>query len=91
MSIQIRLPGIMRRFADGCANVDVEATTVGQALREMTTRFPRLHEHVFAPDGEVRSFVNVYVNSHDVRYLQRNDTAVKPSDVIALLPAISGG
>jgi molybdopterin converting factor small subunit len=91
MSIQIQLPGTLRRFADGSSSVDVDALNVGDALRALATRFPRLQEHLFAADGEPRTFINVYLNSQDVRFLQRSQTAVKTGDVLALLPAIAGG
>lgn len=91
VGVQIQLPGTLRRFADGSMHVSVDAGTVGDALRELAARFPRLGEHLFAADGDVRNFMNVYLNTQDVRYLQRMDTAVRPGDVLALLPAISGG
>jgi molybdopterin converting factor small subunit len=91
MGIQIQLPGTLRRFADGSSNVDVDAITVGDALRALAARFPRLHEHLFSADGELRTFINVYLNSQDVRFMQRTQTAVKSGDVLALLPAIAGG
>ena len=91
MGIQIQLPGTLRRFADGSMTVSVDGGTVGEALRALAERFPRLAEHLFASDGEVRNFMNVYLNTQDVRYLQRMHTTVERGDVLALLPAISGG
>jgi len=91
VGVQIHIPGTLRRFTDGSKTISVDAGTVGDALRALAARFPLLDEHLFAADGDVRNFMNVYLNSQDVRYLQRMNTAVRPGDVVALLPAISGG
>lgn len=91
MTIQIQLPGTLRRFAEGNGSVSVDAGDVGGALRALAVRFPRLQEHLFAADGELRNYINIYLNSQDVRSLQRTQTSVKAGDVLTLLPAIAGG
>lgn len=91
MPIQIHIPGSLRRFADGSAQISVEAASVADALGALSARFPRLGGQLLAADGKVRGFVNVFVNSRDIRHLDSERTVLASGDVIALMPAIAGG
>jgi adenylyltransferase/sulfurtransferase len=71
--------------------VEVEASTVAEALKKLTDEHGDLRRHLFNDEGKLRSFVNVYVNDEDIRYLEKDQTAVKPSDVISIVPSIAGG
>ncbi|MEO8027212.1 MAG: MoaD/ThiS family protein, partial [Bryobacteraceae bacterium] len=64
---------------------------VGQVLGALTTQHPDLKKHLYTDDGRLRSFVNVYVNDEDIRYMDKSDTAVKDSDTISIVPSIAGG
>jgi molybdopterin converting factor small subunit len=90
MATRISIPTALRQFADGKNSLSVEGTTVGEALQALTSTYPDLGNQLFA-NGELRSFVNVYVNDDDVRYLQGMETALGGRDEISIIPAIAGG
>src|SRR5262249_47850696 len=87
----ISIPTALRQYAGGQPSVTVEATQVGEALDKLTAQFPDLRKHIFDANGKLRSFVNVYVNDEDIRYLQKEDTAIKEKDEISIVPSIAGG
>ena len=87
----ISIPTALRQYAGPQASAPVEATTVGEALDKLTAQFPDLRKHLFDANGKLRSFVNVYVNDEDIRYLQKEDTAIKEKDEISIVPSIAGG
>jgi molybdopterin synthase sulfur carrier subunit len=71
--------------------VEVEAATIGDLITELQTRFPGIGERLVDDKGEVRRFVNVYLNEEDVRFLQNRATPLKDGDEISIIPAIAGG
>jgi molybdopterin converting factor small subunit len=91
MAVKVIIPTPLRAYAGKQESVEVEASTVGQALSALTTKHADLKKHLFSDDGKLRSFVNVYVNDEDIRYLQKDQTAVKPGDTISIVPSIAGG
>ena len=91
MSVEIRLPTILRSEADGRANVRVEGTTLGEAFEDLVRRYPGLAGRVVTKEGTLHKFVNVYVNDDDVRYLDKLGTKVHDDDEISILPAVAGG
>ncbi len=91
MSIEILIPTPLRSFAGKHSVVEVEASTVGEALNSLTTQYPDLLKHLFSEDGKLRSFVNVYVNDEDIRYLSKDATPIKNTDTLAIVPSVAGG
>ena len=87
---EIRIPPVLRPDAGGERLVDVDATTVREALDTLVARFPALKPRVLEGDG-VPSFLNVFVDGDDVRLLSGLDTTVSPTSKILLLPAVAGG
>ena len=87
----IHLPTPLRPYADKQKLVTVTGATVQTALQELTQAHPQLKQHLFAESGELRSFVNVYVNDEDIRHLQKGSTALQPHDVLTIVPSIAGG
>jgi molybdopterin synthase sulfur carrier subunit len=71
--------------------VEINAATIGEAIVELQTRFPGIQERLVDDKGEVRRFVNVYLNEEDIRFLQGRATALKDGDEISIIPAIAGG
>ena len=71
--------------------MEVKAGTVAEALSGLTAKHPDLHRHLYTEEGKLRSFVNVYLNDDDVRYLQKEATAIKDGDSISIVPSIAGG
>jgi MoaD family protein len=91
MAVKVVIPTPLRQFAGKRDSVEIDATTVGEALVELTSQFGDLHKHLFNEDGKLRSFVNIYVNDEDIRFLQKDQTPVNESDVISIVPSIAGG
>jgi len=88
---KIHLPTPLRPYADGASSVDVHGSTVAEALGGLVTRYGGLRRHLYDEAGKLRSFVNVYRNEEDVRYLQREATPLSPSDSLSIIPSIAGG
>ena len=87
----IQIPSPLRQYAGKQASVNVPAASVGEALKKLVAQHPDLKRHLYADDGKLRAFVNVYVNDEDMRYLQKEATALKDGDTISIVPSIAGG
>jgi adenylyltransferase/sulfurtransferase len=91
MTAEIRLPTPLRRFAGERAKVPVPGDTVGRALEALLVEHPALRPHLLGENGQVRSYVNVFLNGEDVRHLSGLATPVADGDHLAIVPAIAGG
>ena len=85
MANTINIPTPLRPFTDKKESVEVSGATVGELLADLTTRYEGLRKHLYADNGKLRNFVNVYLNDEDIRYLQRDATPAK--EVTTALPA----
>ena len=90
MAVRIHIPTPMRQHTDGQATVEVDAATVQAALDELGRKCPGIGPRIF-DNGQVRRFVNVYLNDEDIRYLDNLATAVKSGDELSIIPAVAGG
>ncbi|MBL8240344.1 MAG: MoaD/ThiS family protein [Bryobacterales bacterium] len=88
---KILIPTPLRQFADKKDAVEVSGSTVGEALGALTAAYPDMKKNLFNDEGKLRSFVNVYVNDEDIRFLEKDKTAVADSDTISIVPSIAGG
>jgi molybdopterin/thiamine biosynthesis adenylyltransferase/rhodanese-related sulfurtransferase/molybdopterin converting factor small subunit len=91
MSVNVLVPTALRSYADGAETVQLPGATVAEVLKGLAEKFPRLKPHLFSPTGELRSFVNVFVNDENIRDKQQGATAVKQGDELAIVPAVAGG
>ncbi len=91
MATRVMIPTPLRSYTGKQDTVVVEGSTVGEVLNRLTLTYEPLRRHLYTPDGRIRSFVNVYVNDEDVRYLQKEQTAVTDNDVVSIIPSIAGG
>jgi adenylyltransferase/sulfurtransferase len=91
MANKILIPTPLRPFTDKQESVDVDGATVGDLLADLTRKHAGLKQHLFSEDGRLRSFVNVYINDEDIRYLQKEKTQVKPGDTLSIVPSVAGG
>jgi molybdopterin converting factor small subunit len=89
--LKILIPTPLRPYAGKQSIVEVQAGTVGEGLRGLTSRHPDLRKHLYNEEGKLRAFVNLYLNDEDVRYLQNEQTPVTDSDALAIVPSIAGG
>ena len=91
MANKILIPTPLRPFTGKQDAVEVDGTTIGELLVNLTTKYAGLKPHLYNEQGKLRHFVNIYVNDEDVRYLQGLETPVAEGDVISILPAVAGG
>lgn len=88
---KILIPTPLRQYTDKKDTVEVSGATVGELLSALTTEHPDLRKHLYNDEGKLRSFVNVYVNDEDIRYLSKDKTEVAASDTVTIVPSIAGG
>src|SRR5581483_3932073 len=88
---KILIPTPLRQFTGKQDSVTASGATVGEVLNALTTQFPDLRKQIFNDEGKLRSFVNVYLNDEDIRYLSKTDTPAADGDTISLVPSIAGG
>ena len=91
MAIKLEIPTALRPFTGKQASVEFKAATVGEALKRLTATYADLRKHLYTDDGRIRSFVNIYVNDEDIRYLEKENTPIKDGDTISIVPSIAGG
>jgi adenylyltransferase/sulfurtransferase len=91
MPVKVMIPSPLRPYAGKRDSAEFNVRTVGEALGRLTTEFADLRKHLFTEDGKLRSFVNVYVNDEDIRYLAKENTPTKDGDTISIIPSIAGG
>lgn len=91
MPVKVMIPTPLRSYTDNRDSVEVEGQTIDEVLSNLTNKYPQLKRHLYAEDGRLRNFINIYVNDEDVRYLDKGNTKVKEGDVISIIPAIAGG
>ena len=91
MSIKVRIPTPLRKLTNEEELVELEAATVAAAIDELQVRFPGIKERLLDEKGDVRRFVNVYVNEEDIRFLQNQATPLPDGAEISIIPAIAGG
>ncbi|MDH3197160.1 MAG: molybdopterin-synthase adenylyltransferase MoeB [Candidatus Krumholzibacteria bacterium] len=91
MATRILVPSALRQFTEGRDAVALEGRTVGEILAALVARYPDLRRHLYTDEGRLRSFVNVYVNEEDVRYMRRDGTELAEGDVVSIVPSIAGG
>ena len=87
----IHIPTPLRPFTDKKESVEASGATVGDLLADLTSRYDGLKKHLYAEDGRLRNFVNVYLNDEDIRYLQKEQTPVKSGDSLSIVPSVAGG
>jgi MoaD family protein len=87
----LRIPTPLRPYAEGASEIQVSAENVGLALEELTTQYPSLRKHLFTETGDLRTYVNLFVNDEDIRHLQGVDTPINNGDKLMIIPSIAGG
>jgi molybdopterin/thiamine biosynthesis adenylyltransferase/rhodanese-related sulfurtransferase/molybdopterin converting factor small subunit len=88
---KILIPTPLRQFTEKRDSVELTGTTVGEILASLTSQFPDLRKQLFNDEGKLRSFVNVYLNDEDIRYLKKDATPVAAADTLSIVPSIAGG
>ncbi len=88
---KILIPTPLRQYAGKNDSVELDGSTVGDLLNSLTGEYTELRRHLYSDEGKLRSFVNVYVNDEDIRYLDKEATPVKADDTVSIVPSIAGG
>lgn len=91
MSITVRIPSPLRRLTNGADKVQVDSKDLSGCIDELEGQFPGLKERLMDEDGNLRHFVNVYVNGEDIRFIDDIRTKVQDGDEISIVPAVAGG
>ncbi|GAV21289.1 sulfur carrier protein CysO [Mariprofundus micogutta] len=91
MSVTVRIPTPLRKLTAGADEVSIEGATVGDVIENLEAAHPGLKERLCDDAGEIRRFVNVYVNDEDVRFMGGRGTELKDGDEVSIVPAIAGG
>jgi molybdopterin synthase sulfur carrier subunit len=91
MSVKVKIPTLLRPITGGNAEVEVDGATVGEVIQKLAAEYPAILERVLDADGQIRAFVNVYLEDEDVRFLDGLATPVPDRQTISILPAVAGG
>ena len=91
MSVTLRVPTQLRTLSGGAAEIAVDASSVGEALKALDAAHPGFAERLFDDQGSLRRFVNVFVADEDVRFLQGLDTPLADGQTVSIVPAVAGG
>ena len=91
MSVVVRIPTPLRRMTGGKDKVEVESGNLGAMVDELEGRYPGFKDRLLDEEGELRYFVNIYLNGEDVRFLDGLDTTTSSGDEVSIVPAVAGG
>jgi molybdopterin synthase sulfur carrier subunit len=91
MPVLVRIPTPFRRVTNGASEVETRAQDVAGLIDDLERQYPGLRDRLVEESGELRGFINIYVNQEDVRFLSGRETALRDGDEVAIVPAIAGG
>ena len=91
MSVLVRIPTPLRRMTNGQDKVEVDSSTLGGMVDSLESSYPGFKDRLIDENGELRYFVNIYLNGEDVRFLQGLDTSISTGDEVSIVPAVAGG
>jgi molybdopterin synthase sulfur carrier subunit len=91
MSVTVRIPGPLRKITEGADKVQMEGENLAQLIAGLEAQYPGMQERLLDENGELRYFVNLYLNNEDIRFLDGLKTAIKSGDEISIVPAVAGG
>lgn len=91
MPVHVRIPSQLRTLCSGASQVEVDATTVGEALKALDAAHPGFGDRLFDEQGKLRRFVNVFLTEEDIRFLDGLETKVSDGQTVSIVPAVAGG
>lgn len=91
MPVLVRIPTPLRGVTKGAGEVQAKGDTVADLIEDLERQYPGLRERLVEEGGEVRRFINIYINEEDIRFLQGKKTSLKEGDQVSIVPAIAGG
>ena len=91
MSVKVRIPTPLQKLTNEQEEVDVKAASIRELIGSLEKNFPGIKERICDESGNIRRFVNIFLNDEDIRFLNKEETSLKEGDVISIIPAIAGG
>jgi molybdopterin synthase sulfur carrier subunit len=91
MAVTVKIPTPLRKLTNGATSVDTDGSTIGEIVAALESAFPGMKERLVDESGDLRHFVNIYLNGEDVRYLDGLNSAVSDRDELSIVPAVAGG
>ena len=91
MAVLVRIPTPLRKVSNGADRAEVDGTDLDQVINALEQRYPGMRGRLLDESGDIRHFVNIYVNGEDVRFLKGRGTALKTGDEVSIVPAVAGG
>jgi adenylyltransferase/sulfurtransferase len=91
MSVKVMIPTPLRQYTDKKDTVELDGKMIGEVLQNLVSKYPQLEKHLYNEQKELRSYVNIYLNDDDIRYLEKETTPIKESDIVSIVPSIAGG
>ena len=91
MGVMVRVPTPLRKLTAGLDKLEVDASSISGLINDLESSYPGFHDRLLDEAGDLRYFVNIYVNGEDVRFLDGLETAVKMGDEVSIVPAVAGG
>lgn len=91
MSVKVMIPTPLRAYTGKADTVEVDGKTAGEVLNNVAKKYSQLKKHLFDERGSLRSYINIYINDEDIRYLRNQETEIKESDIVSIVPSIAGG
>lgn len=91
MSVNVLIPTPLRNLTGELDTIQADGATIGEVFQNLETKHPGIGERLYDEAGEIRRFVNVYLNQEDIRFIDGKDTAVNEGDEVSIVPAIAGG
>jgi len=91
MTVKVLVPTPLQKFTNNEAEIKCSASSVGELIDSLETDYPGIKARLCDDDGKPRRFVNFYVNSEDIRFLEGTDTLLTDKDVVSIVPAVAGG
>jgi len=89
--VKVRIPTPLRKLTGGKGEVEAEGKTVADLIEDLEKRYPGIKERLMDESGNLRRFINIYVNEEDIRFMQGKDTSLNDGDEVSIVPAIAGG
>ena len=91
MSVTVKIPTPLRKLTNGATSIDTDGSTIGAVVEALEAAYPGMRERLIDDSGELRHFVNIYLNGEDIRYLDGLGSSVGDSDELSIVPAVAGG
>lgn len=91
MAVKVRIPTALRKFSNGASEVEIQAASISEAVSQLEVACPGIGERLLDESGQIRRFINLYVNGEDVRFASGIETTLKTGDEVSIVPAMAGG